>query len=116
MSDNRSAESKTCAECRFWDRVKPEEYSAWQNHIEGEVSDEIEREHGRSPWGDDALEKKLEETVKERTVLWGECSRIKMKESSDKDDLAMLSDGSSYWAALATRGEFGCSLWEPTES
>lgn len=45
---------------------------------------------------------------------WGGCERIihRRHETDEEGEVAFLSDGSGYYAALTTKAEFGCQLWE----
>jgi hypothetical protein len=45
---------------------------------------------------------------------WGGCERIIHRKwpGDEAGEIAFLSDGSGYFAALTTQADFGCSLYE----
>lgn len=91
---------RTCSGCEHWDTA------ADLYHFENEF---ISREDRDGTNEEDFVA--AANRAKERLSLWGECRAIKQKESAADDAVAMLSDGSGYYAALATRGSFGCLLF-----
>jgi hypothetical protein len=56
-----------------------------------------------------------DEEVAEALKPWGECKAIVQKESTEFPAIAMLSDGSGFYASLSTLASFGCVLWEGKE-
>jgi len=80
-------DEKRCETCRHWgmDRDSGKQFRECQR-IQHDTDDES--------WDD----KRYEHATDEESVF---------------DDPAVTIDGSGYWAALRTKCDFCCSLWEP---
>lgn len=90
-----------CASCKHWDTA------ADQYHVKNWIEDNLRqaREGQDDPWPS-------REEVDEAMKPWGECLAVVQKESAPEGAIAVLSDGSGYFAGLSTLASFGCVLWE----
>lgn len=103
MSADTDAHGR-CASCKFWD-ADAEMYH-FVNEWESRETRLLRADSPDEEWAE------AEGRAHRKVEFWGECRAIRQKENAPDDAIAMLSDGSGYYAGLATRGEFGCVLWE----
>ena len=94
------ANTQLCGSCKHWDSATDS------------VADTYRTAIGKTIGLEDAWDHENNDTLKPVMELWGECTKILQKENVEEGAIAMLSDGSGYWASLATKAEFGCALWE----
>lgn len=98
------SEPRTCGTCRFWDTAA--DLTPFVNERESRLSEGLDENATAIEW--DSPWRQAKEEIK----AWGECTAILKKEDADDNAIAQLSDGSGYYAALATKAEFGCTLWQ----
>jgi hypothetical protein len=85
----------SCATCRFWNRNgRNDEHMNWDSDANGGEGESVVTAHRRC-----------------LRILHGNAGMTK-DEAAAARDLALVTDGSGYAAALRTLPTFGCVLWE----
>lgn len=96
--------NKKCLTCKYWGSGKDTNVARYANTIAYRCYKIMMREY-YSDGGYDPLKCPVE-TVYEKD------ENGNVKYSEHMHHLAYVEDGSSYYAALVTRPDFGCILWE----